>query len=181
MDLGATLCRRGTPDCERCPLEEHCLAKQLGEQARYPECKPKKVLPTKSVVFAMMENEQGEVLLQQRPPSGIWGGLWSFPEYVDVSDMTSNLESDYAVMLLSSEEYNVFTHTFSHFRLMITPIHIKIRQNKNTLMDNSCIKWQQPDNPDQLGLPMPVVSLLNSFYQEEENRHESNGELHQAG
>ena len=181
MDLGATFCRRGTPDCERCPLKEHCLAKQSGEQARYPERKPKKVLSTKSVVFAMMENEEGEVLLQQRPPSGIWGGLWSFPEYVDVSDMTSNLENDYAVTLLSSEEYNVFTHTFSHFRLMITPIHIKIRQNKNTLMDTGRIKWQQPDNPDRLGLPVPVVSLLNSFYQEEENQHEPNGGLRQAG
>ena len=80
MDMGATLCMRTKPSCERCPLQSGCIAYAQGAQNRYPSKKPKKDIPVKSVQLLMLRDPAGDILLQQRPPQGIWGGLWSFPE-----------------------------------------------------------------------------------------------------
>ncbi len=175
MDLGATLCKRGQPLCDDCPLSKNCVAKQTGLQMTYPESKPKKILPKKSAVFAMIENEAGQLMLEQRPPAGIWGGLWCFPEFPEKADMHNALTKRYGLEALTETERDPFEHTFSHFKLMITPIHIKIRDRNNLLNDGKQVTWIKPLEKTRLGLPAPVVSILNSFYSEEESHNEPNG------
>ncbi len=80
MDLGATLCLRSKPLCPACPVSQQCKAFQQGNQQDYPGKKPKRKQPVKQVQMLMIQNPRGELLLQHRPPQGIWGGLWSFPE-----------------------------------------------------------------------------------------------------
>ncbi|MBD3609161.1 MAG: A/G-specific adenine glycosylase, partial [Gammaproteobacteria bacterium] len=80
MDIGATLCKRSKPDCDHCPFHNHCQARRQGRQAELPHRKPKKDKPVKRCHMLILQDAQGHVLLQQRPPSGIWGGLWSLPE-----------------------------------------------------------------------------------------------------
>jgi len=78
MDLGATVCTRAKPACLLCPLQSHCAALKEGEPTAYPAKKAARAVPEKSTTLLVLLNAEGEVLLEQRPPAGIWGGLWSF-------------------------------------------------------------------------------------------------------
>ena len=77
MDLGATVCTRRNPDCDLCPLMLSCFAKEKNKQHNFPEKKPRAAIPERDTIFAILENDCGEILLEQRPLNGIWGGLWS--------------------------------------------------------------------------------------------------------
>ena len=90
MDLGATLCTKSKPECLFCPMTEDCQARISGTQAAYPGKKPKKKTPTRQTYFTICVDSQGQVLLERRPPSGIWGGLWSFPEASNLDDFLGN-------------------------------------------------------------------------------------------
>jgi len=79
MDLGATLCTRSRPGCARCPVSVDCRALAQGAPTAYPHGKPKKTVPTRRAVFWWLRDERGGVLLERRPPSGLWGGLWCLP------------------------------------------------------------------------------------------------------
>ena len=94
MDLGATVCTRSQPDCRPCPIAKKCYAQQNGEQKNYPGSKPRQSLPQKNVVMAMIQNNKNEVLLLQRPPTGIWGSLWCFPELEQTSTKNPCRDTD---------------------------------------------------------------------------------------
>ena len=81
MDLGATLCTRTKPDCARCPLRVTCRAYRLGAPQNFPMRRARPLAPVKSVSMLMIRDARQRVLLQRRPPVGIWGGLWGFPEF----------------------------------------------------------------------------------------------------
>ena len=85
MDLGATVCTRRNPDCDLCPLMLSCFAKEKNKQHNFPEKKPRAAIPERDTIFAILENDCGEILLEQRPLNGIWGGLWCFPEFSEDS------------------------------------------------------------------------------------------------
>ncbi|MBT8440604.1 MAG: A/G-specific adenine glycosylase, partial [Gammaproteobacteria bacterium] len=76
MDLGSMVCTRGSPACDNCPLNNQCGAYKSGNWSNYPGKKPKKALPVKKTIMLLIKNDQGAILLQKRPPAGIWGGLW---------------------------------------------------------------------------------------------------------
>ncbi len=81
MDLGATLCTRSKPSCLLCPLVSGCRAHLLGREADYPQPKPRKALPQKRTLMPILANRDGAILLYRRPSSGLWGGLWSLPNW----------------------------------------------------------------------------------------------------
>jgi A/G-specific adenine glycosylase len=66
------------PRCEDCPLNGDCLALAEGREAELPQRKPRKSTPLRHTVFVIVRDPRGRVLLERRPPAGIWGGLWSF-------------------------------------------------------------------------------------------------------
>lgn len=153
MDMGATLCTRSKPACARCPVNQWCLAYAEGNPTRYPESKPKKTLPERQTRMLMLINQHGEVLLEKRPPAGIWGGLWSLPEIGD------DLQQWQEITLLMPELWSSFRHTFSHFHLDIEPV--KAFTNSESCYigeDNRC--WFPLEEAIALGLAAPVKNLL---------------------
>lgn len=78
MDLGATVCVRGKPDCAACPLCKQCVAFVAGRQMELPAARPRKQLPERTVTQLLLSDGH-EILLERRPAAGIWGGLLSFP------------------------------------------------------------------------------------------------------
>ena len=86
MDLGATVCTRSRPLCRACPLAESCGALSHGRTAELPSPRPKPTLPERTTAFLILRDSHGRVLLERRPPSGVWGGLWSFPECAAEAD-----------------------------------------------------------------------------------------------
>jgi A/G-specific adenine glycosylase len=162
MDLGATVCLRRNPTCELCPLDKHCFARKNGRQHDFPGSKPKKTIPSKETVFAIIENANGEVLLTQRPPSGIWGGLWCFPEFDTEESVVNKIKKKYGQKIKQQVEYRHFKHTFSHFHLMIKPVHIKLTDQVSMINEDE-ICWIKPDKEVDLGLPAPIVTILKEL------------------
>jgi len=140
MDLGATLCKRSKPDCKSCPVKQSCQAFESNEVARFPYKKPQKQKPIKQAWFVMAINENQQILLHKRPQKGIWGGLWSLPEFTSKNDYQESLQSQ----ALSEEtliEWEPFRHTFSHYHLDITPVLFKINNEKNPIgIDNFALE-----------------------------------------
>lgn len=161
MDMGATLCTRTKPKCEDCPLKTGCLAYAQGEQSRYPGKKPNKDLPEKAVQLLMLRNPNGEILLQQRPPQGIWGGLWSFPE-LGVDDEAIDYVRDNFGKVVNVEQWDSYRHTFSHYHLDITPVLIQLAKTPQGIASGGS-HWYSLHNPEALGLAAPVKKLLEKL------------------
>ena len=158
MDLGATVCTSRNPNCNSCPLMFRCHAKGENTQHNFPQKKPKAVTPERDTIFAILENTHGEILLEQRPLSGIWGGLWCFPELSNNSKIKTIIKERYGFNIKKQMEYKPIKHTFTHFQLMIKPVHIKLQKDKG--YDSKMLKWVNPKRNQTLGLPAPVLSML---------------------
>ncbi|AKH68507.1 A/G-specific DNA-adenine glycosylase [Spongiibacter sp. IMCC21906] len=164
MDLGATLCSRSRPQCEICPVSADCQALALGQQSDFPGKKPRKQIPVRQTTMLIIENPQGEILLQQRPGSGIWGGLWCLPEL----EVDASIEDFLTRQLNSSgriQPWAQLRHTFSHFHLDIHPIHIKLNREPGCVMEGESQLWYNGQPQQKIGLAAPVKKLLNAAVQ----------------
>ncbi len=157
MDLGATICTHSSPRCTHCPVQKICLSKQQNLQIELPTPRPRKKRPTKTAYALILKNEQNEIFLEQRPSTGIWGGLWSFPE-VSNNKTLSESDTDY----LEKQH-----HTFSHYYLELTPIIIQTSKRSHTIQDASAAIWYNPAHSRKLGLAAPVKRLINQLFHEE--------------
>ena len=165
MDLGATVCTRRQPRCEDCPLNGDCLALAEGREAELPQRKPRKSTPLRHTVFVIVRDPRGRVLLERRPPAGIWGGLWSFPECEPGTDVGAWCHEHLGVAVTPVKELDVLRHTFSHFRLDIQPtlLSIDVRGAVNAVKDSPDRKWYEVDGTERIGLAAPVTRLLGSL------------------
>ena len=168
MDLGATVCKRSKPDCCRCPLEHTCNAYTLNKVEDYPSKKPKKKpMPIKKICMYVFENEFGEVLLERRPPQGIWGSLYSFPEKREQKDDTTSSKTIKHLnsKSRSSEDFELksLRHTFSHFHLDIQPTLLKVSKRELEVDDSARWVWYSLNSPTELGLAAPVKNLLSTL------------------
>ncbi len=168
MDLGATLCVRSRPNCAACPLRSRCVAHANDRTAELPARKPKKAVPEKSTVMLLVEHRDA-ILLEQRPPSGIWGGLLSLPELnrlltsVPGKISKKTLASALAEFgeLESFEMLTPFVHTFTHFRLTVTPLRVSLSRSFLQASQSS-YQWLPKKKLSSAGLPAPVRKLLDS-------------------
>lgn len=162
MDLGAMVCTRSRPDCEHCPLSSDCQAYARGETKLYPGSKPRKEKPEKSTWMIILEDSEGRVLLERRPPSGIWGGLWSLPELdsaLGADELQEACESTLGLTCSEPELISGFRHTFSHYHLHIQPARFGITQT-TVVADDDQRQWFHRDEALSLGLPAPIRTLL---------------------
>lgn len=163
MDLGATLCKRTKPACSHCPLVNDCKAYQLGTPTAFPHSKPKKTIPTRQTHWLVLQNQQQQVWLEQRPMQGIWGGLWSLPELAVQENVSSYLNGHAQLDFENIVALPDMRHIFSHFKLEIKP-HLVTGCIKNGhISENNRGKWYRIGDALELGLPAPVKSLLQSL------------------
>ena len=159
MDFGATLCTRSKPQCEACPLTNNCQANQTGRTGELPHGKPKTSKPTRQTFMLLIRNDEGAYLLEQKPPSGIWGGLWCPPQ-VDTLDDTMQV-GDLTVEI--GQPLDTIKHTFSHFHLLIKPVEARINGNTTMVAEQSAQLWYKSGSQQQLGLAAPVKKLLEKY------------------
>ncbi|WP_279243834.1 A/G-specific adenine glycosylase [Candidatus Litorirhabdus singularis] len=167
MDLGATLCTRSQPGCDLCPLQQDCQAHSNSTQTDYPGRKPSKKTPVKTTAMLMICSPDGDVYLAKRPPTGIWGSLWSFPE---VSETDPETAAEYCLDIFGIPpkeitQWQVYRHTFSHYHLDITPTQVILPQAPNTIMEAGRQLWYNSDQPQSVGLAAPVGRLLDQLHQ----------------
>lgn len=163
MDLGATLCTRSKPACCHCPLQLGCVAFKQGNMTDYPTPKKKKALPEKKTIMLILQNAEQEVFMLKRPPTGIWGGLWCFPQFETDSDVTAWLDrQDLNAIII--ERLVKFTHVFSHFRLQIEPLIMQLESPlKEGVMEDDKNLWYNLNTEFKGGLATPVQKLLQEI------------------
>lgn len=167
MDLGAGVCTRSKPACSRCPLISNCKAFSSGTQSLYPGKKPRKIIPVRQIQMLLASNNNGEILLQRRPPSGIWGGLLSLPEIPVDHDIEQWCKTKLGITVYKFQRWPVYRHTFSHFHLDISPVQTSVESLSGSVMDDQEWVWYDNAASDATktkgGLPAPVVRLLEQL------------------
>lgn len=163
MDLGATLCTRHQPDCDRCPLAHGCLALLQGRATAFPEPKPRTIRPVRKSRWLVIRNPAGEVLLESRASTGIWGGLWGFPECGPGQDVADWCRQRFGVLPRRVEILPARRHTFSHFLLDIRPLRVELQSESQVIADGDQVLWCDPRQPIALGLAAPVARILREI------------------
>lgn len=161
MDLGALICTRTKPQCNLCPLQSDCIAYASGDPQQFPGKKTRKILPIKSGYMLLLQNLAGNILLEQRPALGLWGGLWCLPEFSgSLDELTIWCRQHYDLQVETIQLLSAFRHTFSHFhydiqpcQILVTPLGALINEDKPTL-------WYDSQDPPKIGLSKPCQFLL---------------------
>ena len=165
MDLGAMICTRSKPRCEDCPVAEDCQALKLQRQTDFPGKKPKKITPEKSAyMLVLVDNSQNatKVQLIQRPPAGIWGGLWCFAQFETHAELSDYLARHQLVA--SAQGLAGFRHTFSHFHLDIQPVLVEITPDSATsIMEQHGALWYNIEQPAKVGLAAATERILSNL------------------
>ena len=162
IDLGALVCTRSKPDCPTCPLIKDCQAYQQQRIAEFPAAKIKKERPIKHTIFLILCNPQDDILLIQRPPVGIWGGLWSLPECEKLADINKVCQQDYQQQVLKKTMLQEFTHTFTHFHLHAKVFLLDVKSINRSLHAPSYV-WHDTKTVFEKGLPAPIVRILQNL------------------
>ncbi|MEE8055383.1 MAG: A/G-specific adenine glycosylase [Gammaproteobacteria bacterium] len=183
MDLGATVCTRARPRCDRCPLSIGCNARAHGQQSQFPGVRARKRLPVHRVVFVVAQNHQSQVLLERRPLQGVWGGLWSFPECLPGMPLDAWCRTELSCQVEAVQYWSTRRHTFSHFHLDITPAHLLVGDEASVVcVGGEARAWYDRSDYNKLGVPAPVKHLLEVLDDKlQEVWHDTPGELRQAG
>jgi A/G-specific adenine glycosylase len=166
MDLGAMVCRRSRPLCEQCPLQDDCHAFRHGVMEQFPEKKVRAPIPTREayVMLCYRPATRPLILLEKRPPSGIWGGLWSLPQCEPVQVPESVLGSKYGCGGKIVEEAEPVMHTFTHYRLHIRPLMIELDDERPAVAEPS-INWCDAESYANYGMPRPIEKLIRRFFE----------------
>ena len=156
MDLGATRCTRSKPFCTACPMHEICIARRTDRQAELPTARPKKIVPERETNVLLLTDGQ-RILLERRPPSGIWGGLLALPEVA--SDAAESFARRHGCRIIDTQFLPPLRHSFTHFRLTIHALHCTAQSTGRHAAEPG---WEWLDLRDVEGaaLPTPIRKLL---------------------
>jgi len=161
MDLGATLCARSKPRCEACPLTSDCRARIESRQGELPAAKKKRAARRQKHAVMLVARHESAVLLVQRPPRGIWGGLWCLPEFDDREAAAQFAARQFKRAKLASSALPEIEHSFTHFDLLITPIEARC-QGEARVNEPGAL-WYDLAQPARVGLPAPIRTLLETL------------------
>jgi A/G-specific adenine glycosylase len=160
MDLGATVCTARNPACAACPVNRDCAARMQDRVDKLPTRKPRSVRPQRKAHLLLIQNNQGAILLERRPPAGIWGGLWC-PPVLD-KDWRSVCLNRYGLRLEKSRRLPVIQHGFSHYDLDLHPLRVQAQAGAR-IAEAPDLAWVTLPRTLNYGLPAPVRKLLESL------------------
>lgn len=157
MDMGATVCVRSKPRCAACPVQVDCIALNTDRVNQLPAPRPKKAVPERHTVFLLLMHGN-DILLEKRPGTGIWGGLWCPPQFDDEVAARdwfgrSGMEAS------GGEKLAMFTHTFTHFKLHITPLKIELAHKPLHAAQPGSV-WLEVGEALGAAIPTPVRKVL---------------------
>ena len=158
MDLGATVCTRSKPRCGACPVVDLCVARATDRIAALPAARRRRALPEKAVRWLVVTSG-AEVLLEKRPATGVWGGLWSFPELPPAGDAASGLPAWLGADAATPVALAPVRHTFTHFRLHAQPLRVELARRPRQAAEPGRV-WIALADAAGAALPTPVRRLL---------------------
>ncbi len=165
MDLGATVCVRQQPRCRACPLRRGCSAFLNRATDAIPAPRPKKPRPLRRTRFLILRDQDQAVLLERRPPSGVWGGLWGFPECPVEADPARTCAERFGLKPSGASYLKPRQHGFTHFRLQIEPVLLDVNADANAdrIMEARSVLWYKGASSNRLGLAAPVGRILGEL------------------
>ena len=162
MDLGATVCVRRRPLCSQCPLAGSCSARHSGRQHEIPAPRRGALRHHRSVFMVVALQETGEVLLERRPESGVWGGLWCLPEFSTITAAGAFIRATLGEECPAPRPLQTLEHGFTHFDLAITPLLVRCARPGASVGEGSTL-WYNIRSPQRVGLPAPITTLLSGL------------------
>ena len=159
------MCRHPKPRCEECPIAADCRARIEGRQGELPAPKRKRAARKRKTAVMLVARRASEVLLVQRPPSGIWGGLWCLPEFDHHDAADAYAQHSLASATLSRALPDI-EHSFTHFDLVITPLMVSCSGASGVREGNAL--WYDLTQPARVGLPAPIKNLLGTLLERSE-------------
>ena len=162
MDFGATLCTRHDPACVLCPLQDACIALHEGRVQELPTPRPGKPLPERHALVLVLHDAQGRVLLQRRPPAGIWAALWSLPEHADHAAARAWFERHAHGAYDDGQALEPIAHAFTHYRLTLQPLAWRGVDLAPAVREHDGLRWVADVELRTLGIPAPVRTLLEA-------------------
>jgi A/G-specific adenine glycosylase len=160
MDLGATLCTRSKPKCGECPVQSDCIALQSGRVSELPTPRSRKVVPEKHATFLLLMHGN-DILLEKRPGSGIWGGMWCPPQFDDEAAARDWFLHN-GMVASDGIRLENFSHTFTHFKLHISPLKIQLSRKPLRAAEAGSV-WLDVKDALRAAIPKPVRSMLNEL------------------
>lgn len=163
MDLGATVCTRTKPACERCPVAAQCVARRDGRIAELPAARKRMPLPTRRATWLVLVH-RGSVLLERRPSTGLWGGLWVFPEFSGQESAVGRIgksfyRQQFCCEVSESIRMPLVEHGFTHFILRARPYRCTVRRILPRAEASGRI-WLNVDDAVRAAVPVAVKKLL---------------------
>lgn len=161
MDVGATICTRKRPRCNACPVAGDCIARRDGRIDALPAPRPRKELPRRSVTVLLLQRG-GDILLEQRPPVGVWSGLWSLPEVSCEGDPVDHVVARFQAGADVPRRLPELTHAFTHFVLTMQPVAMTVTEWPSTVNAGG-FAWFTRDAAIAAALPSPIRKLLRAY------------------
>jgi A/G-specific adenine glycosylase len=161
MDLGATVCTRAQPDCGTCPMREGCVAALEGRQAQLPGKKQKRKRSAReaTLLIAQTGNDGATaILIERRPVAGLWGGLWSPPQFNSEHEALAWCRQEFGETA-DSHALPPIDHSFTHFDLRLKPLQVRCLPHARVSDDEDRI-WYPLETPPRIGLPQPILELF---------------------
>ncbi len=158
MDLGATVCLRRSPRCDVCPVARDCSARREARIDSLPAPRPKRALPQR-VVSVLLLQRHGEVLLEKRPSTGVWAGLWSLPELAPDADVVAHCQARFAAEVAPQAPLPAIEHGFTHFRLTLHPRPCAVLGLPRRAEEPGLL-WLPLSEVGGAALPAPIKKLL---------------------
>ena len=162
MDLGATVCTRSDPACILCPVQSDCVARIQGRTAELPVPKPGKAVPQRHAQVLWLLDRSGRVLLQRRPPTGVWAALWTLPQHEDEEAAERWFETHAEAEYADGEALAPVAHAFSHYKLELQPRRWRAVALRARVGDNDDMRWVAREELAELGIPAPIRKLIEA-------------------
>jgi A/G-specific adenine glycosylase len=159
MDLGATVCTRARPACLLCPVARRCMARSLGREAELPSRRPRAPRPLRAAWVVVAMRGEHKVLLERRPPAGIWGGLWGLPEF-PTREHAEQWCQERVSGASAIRRDATLKHAFSHFDYEMRPLVVRCMGRSRGLRDDGRFRWYDVREPMVVGLPKAVATLI---------------------
>jgi A/G-specific adenine glycosylase len=161
MDLGATLCTRSRPACTLCPMNLDCVAAREGRQAELPGKKQRRDRPSREATLLIAQigaENSAAVFVQRRPATGLWGGLWSPPQFENETAAIEWCVRELGAPQSQSHFMTPIEHAFTHFDLRLKPLRVRCRPHSG-VRDGEQL-WYELNHPPKIGLPQPIKQLF---------------------
>lgn len=166
MELGRRICTPRSPVCSACPLAALCEAHRLGVEEERPVRLAKARTPHYDVTAAVIQREDGHILIAQRPLSGMLGGLWEFPGGKRQAGeslaecLSREIREELGIEIVVGPQITTVRHAYTHFRITLYAFACTLLSGEPQAIGCADWAWVTLDELDQYAFPVTDQKII---------------------